>query len=339
MGEKANVGVIGLGRLGSLYATYLQTRIQHANLVAVSDVREAAAEAFAKENHVPKWFKNYKDLLAEKAVDSVLVVTPTSTHKEVVIEAARQRKAIFCEKPLSLSLDEAVAMSSAIEETGVFFQMGFMRHFDKGYAAAKRKIDEGLIGEPIVFKSSSRDPFRPSLEYLDPRQSGGLITDCGIHDIDLARWYFGEVRSVHSIGGILAYPEISEIGDVDNAIVTLQFESGALGVIDMSRSGIYGYDIRTEILGTKGTLQIGYLRETPLMVLTKDGVTHDAVPYFMERFEQAYIAQLENFAENVTLGRPPSITCADGLAALRISLAATLSLKEARPVAVVAGEG
>ena len=338
MSEKVNVGVIGLGRLGSLYASYFQTRIPQANLLAVSDVREAFAEAFAKQNNVPKWFKNYKDLLAEKAVDAVVVVTPTSTHKEVVIEAARHGKAIFCEKPLCLSLDEAEAMSSAIEQTASFFQMGFMRRFDKGYAAAKRKIEDGVIGTPIVFKSSSRDPFRPSLKYLDPRHSGGLITDCGIHDIDLARWYFGEVRSVHSIGGILAYPEMHEIGDVDNAITTLQFKSGALGVVDMSRSGIYGYDIRTEILGTKGTLQIGRLRETPLMVLAKDGVTHDTVPSFMERFEQAYIAQLGNFAENVIQGRPPFITCADGMAALRISLAATLSLQEARPVVVEGGE-
>jgi scyllo-inositol 2-dehydrogenase (NAD+) len=335
MRKTINVGVIGLGRLGSLYAAYLQTRIPHVNLLAVSDVRETIAQTFAKENNVPKWFKGYGDLLAEKSVDSVVVVTPTSTHKEIVIEAARQGKAIFCEKPLSLSLDEAEAMSSAIAQTNTFFQMGFMRRLDKGYAAAKRKIDDGMIGVPIVFKSSSRDPFRPSLEYLD--HSGGLITDCGIHDIDLARWYFGEVRSVHSIGGNLAYPEMREIGDVDNAITTLQFVSGALGVIDMSRSGIYGYDIRTEILGTKGTLQIGYLRETPLMVLTKDGVNHDTVPYFIERFEQAYIAQLQSFAENVIHGRPPSITCADGLAALRISLAATLSLKEARPVSVVDG--
>jgi scyllo-inositol 2-dehydrogenase (NAD+) len=338
MKKTINVGVIGLGRLGSLYASYLRSRIPHVNLLAVSDVRETVAQTFAQENNVPKWFKDYRDLLAEKGIDSVIVVTPTSTHTEVVIEAARQGKAIFCEKPLTLSLDEAEAMSSAIEQTGTFFQMGFMRRLDKGYAAAKRKIDDGMIGIPIVFKSSSRDPFRPSLEYLDPQHSGGLITDCGIHDIDLARWYLGEVRSVHSIGGNLAYPEIKEIGDVDNAITTLQFVSGALGVIDMSRSGVYGYDIRTEILGTKGTLQIGYLRETPLMVLTKDGVTHDTVPYFMERFEQAYIAQLQNFAENVIHGRPPSITCTDGIAALRISLAATLSLKEARPVSVMGGE-
>ena len=334
MKRKIGVGIIGLGRLGSLYASYLLGRIPCANLLAVSDVRETVAATFAKENNVPKWFKNYQDLLAEKAIDSVVIVTPTSTHKEVVIEAARQGKAIFCEKPLSLSIEEAEAMGQAIEQTGAFFQMGFMRRLDKGYATAKRKIDNGVIGTPIVFKSSSRDPFRPSLEYLDPQHSGGLITDCGIHDIDLARWYCGEVRGVYTIGGNLAYPEMNEIGDVDNAITTLQFESGALGVIDMSRSGVYGYDIRTEILGTKGTLQMGYLRQTPLLVLTKDGATHDTVPYFMERFEEAYIAQLQEFAENVVLGRPPSITCADGLAALQVSLAATTSLKEARPVTV-----
>jgi predicted dehydrogenase len=126
---------------------------------------------------------------------------------------------------------------------------------------------------------------------------------------------------------------------VDNAISTLQFKSGALGVIDLSRSGIYGYDIRTEILGTQGTLQIGYLRETPLMVLTKDNVSHDTVPYFMERFEQAYVTQLQDFVKNVIKGLPPSITCADGVAALRISLAASRSLKEGRPVTLSENSG
>ena len=215
--------------------------------------------------------------------------------------------------------------------------MGFMRRFDKGYAAAKRKIEDGVIGTPIVYKSSSRDPFVQAWSTWT-RNTVADSSQTGIHDIDLARWGLRRVRSVHSIGGILAYPEMKEIGDVDNAITTLQFESGALGVMDFSRSGVYGYDIRTEILGTKGTLQIGYLRETPLLTLTQNSVVHDTVPYFMERFEQAYIAQLQDFVDNVILGRPPSITCADGLAALQISLAATSSMKEGRSVAVKGGE-
>jgi scyllo-inositol 2-dehydrogenase (NAD+) len=262
-------------------------------------------------------------------------VTPTNTHKEVVIESASHGKAVLCEKPLSLSLEEAAEMNRVIGQKGTFFQMGFMRRFDKGYAAAKRKIEDGLVGNPILFKSSSRDPFRPSLEYLNPQNSGGLIVDCGIHDIDLACWYMGEIRSVYSIGGVLAYPEMNEIGDVDNAVTTLHFSCGALGVIDLSRNAVYGYDIHTEILGTKGAIRIGYLRETPVSVLTQEGVSHDTVPHFKERFEQAYVDQLQDFVENVLQNRPPPITCADGLAALQAGLAATESLKVGRTVQIV----
>ena len=332
MGEKLGIGVIGLGRLGSSYAKYFTGRIAGAVLVAVSDVNEAAVASLAAELGISKRYSRYQDLITDEEVDAVVIVSPTSTHKEIVFEAAKHRKPNFCEKPLSISLAEARQMLSTVEETGVFFQMGFMRRFDKGYLAAKHKIDEGGIGTPVVFKSSSRDPYRPSLEYLDPAHSGGLFIDCGIHDLDLARWYMGEIASVYSIGGTLAYPEMKTIGDIDYAITSLYFTSGTLGTIDLSRNGVYGYDIRTEILGTEGTLKIGYLRETPILVMTKDGVTHDTVPYFTERFEQAYITQLQDFVNNVLQSKPPSITCADGVAALQASAAATLSFKENRPV-------
>ena len=131
---------------------------------------------------------------------------------------------------------------------------------------------------------------------------------------------------------------MKKIGDIDNAITSLYFASGALGVVDQSRNGVYGYDIRTEILGTKGTLKIGYLRETPILVMTKEGITHDTVPYFTERFEQAYISQLQDFVDNVRNDRRPSVTCADGVAALRVSAAATLSFKENRPVKIQGDE-
>lgn len=338
MNKRLGIGVVGLGRLGSAYARYFKNRLDGANLVAISDVNEAAAAALAAELGVEKQYGRYQDLIADTAVDAVVIVSPTSTHKEIVLEAAKRGKAIFCEKPLSISLAEAKEMARAVEAAGVFFQMGFMRRFDKGYVAAKRKIDAGEIGTPVVFKSSSRDPYRPSLEYLDPAHSGGLFVDCGIHDLDLARWYMGEIASVYSIGGTLAYPEMKEIGDIDNAVTSLYFESGALGTIDLSRNGVYGYDIRTEILGTAGTLKIGYLRETPILVMTKEGITHDTVPYFTERFEQAYITQLQNFVENVLGGQPPGVTCADGVAALQASVAATLSYKENRPVKIQGGE-
>jgi predicted dehydrogenase len=210
--------------------------------------------------------------------------------------------------------------------------MGFMRRFDSGYAAAKKKLESGAIGNAVVFKSSSRDPYPPSVEYANPKSSGGLILDMGIHDLDLARWYMGDVESVHAIGGTLAYPQLGAVGDIDNAIVTLRFTTGRLGVVDLSRNGIYGYDIRTELLGTRGTLQIGYLRETPVNVMTEQGVTHDTVPYFMERFERAYPAQLRDFAQNVLADQPMSVTIDDGIGALTVSLAATQSRETGRPV-------
>jgi inositol 2-dehydrogenase len=334
MNKKLGLGVIGLGRLGSSYAKYLNGRIPGSKLVAVSDVNEEAAATLAAELGVSRKYSRYEDLIGDAEVEGVVIVSPTSTHQEIVAAAADKGKAIFCEKPLSISLAAAEEMQRTVEQTGVFFQMGFMRRFDKGYLAAKRKIEEGAIGKPVVFKSSSRDPYRPSLEYLDPAHSGGLFIDCGIHDLDLARWYMGDIASVYSIGGTLAYPEMKAIGDIDNAITSLYFTSGALGTIDLSRNGVYGYDIRTEILGTEGTLKIGYLRETPILVMNNKGITHDTVPYFTERFEQAYISQLQDFVENVLEGKPPAVTCADGVAALQASAAATLSFKENRPVTI-----
>ncbi len=150
-----------------------------------------------------------------------------------------------------------------------------------------------------------------------------MIMDMGIHDFDLARWYMGEAASVTAIGGTLAYPELNEVGDIDNAIVTIRFASGCIGVVDLSRSGIYGYDIFGELLGTTGTLRIGYLRETPLFVMTKNHVAHDTVPFFMERFRDAYPTQLQNFVDNLRDDRQPPITIDDAMGSLRIALAAT----------------
>jgi len=334
MKNRMTVGVIGLGRLGSLYAEYLAYQIPKAELVAVADADTERARKTAKELGIEPGYTDYRDLLEHDGLDAVVVTTPTGTHREIVVAAAGAGKIIFCEKPPSISLEEAAEMKEAVESNGVFFHMGFMRRFDPGYAAAREKIDNGEIGEPIVFKATSRDPFRPSLEYADPKMSGGLFLDMGIHDFDLARWFMGEISEVYSIAGVLAYPEMESIGDVDNSMTNLVFESGKIGTVDLSRSGIYGYDIRTEILGTEGTLQIGYLRETPITVLKKEGVSHDTVPYFMERFEKAYIAQLKDFVEQAHSGNEPSVSIEDGELALVAGHAATGSYKEGVPYTI-----
>jgi len=328
------VGLIGVGRLGRVYARDLAGRIPETRLVAVADPAGALARDVAEEFDVLKHFTDPLALTDDPSVDAVVTVTPTHTHRDLVVAAAARRKPTFCEKPPALALDEVAEMQRAIAASGMFFQMGFMRRFDAGYAAAHRQIEEGRIGTPLVFKATSRDPFRPSLEYANPKSSGGMLIDMGIHDFDLARWFMGEVHTVSAIGATIAYPELATVGDIDNAIASLTFASGKLGVVDLTRSGIYGYDISTEILGLEGTIKIGYLRETPVTVLTKNNVAHDTVPYFMERFRDAYTTQLQNFAQNVLKDRPAPITIDDGFEALRIGVAATRAQQSGETVAV-----
>jgi inositol 2-dehydrogenase len=320
---RLNIGLIGVGRLGRVYARDLSARIAQTRLVAVADTNGALAREVAERFDVARSYDEPAKLIEARDVDAVVIVSPTHTHRDLVVAALKAGKATFCEKPPALSLAEAMAMAAAETETGAFFQMGFMRRFDPGYAAAKRQVDEGRIGRPVVFKATSRDPFPPSLTYADPKSSGGIFIDMGIHDFDLARWFMGDVASVQAIGGVLAYPELATVGDRDNVIAALTFADGRLGVVDLTRNGFYGYDISTDLLGTEGTIRVGYIRETPLLVMTKNTVAHDTVPYFMERFERAYTLQLENFAENVLKGRPAPVTIQDGVEALRIAIAAT----------------
>jgi inositol 2-dehydrogenase len=331
---RLRIGLVGLGRLGRVYARDLSSRLAETRLTAVADTNGSLAASIAEEFDVPRSYSSARDLVADRDVDAVVIVSPTHTHKDVVQAAADGGKPTFCEKPLAISLDECRQMADAISRRGIFFQMGFMRRFDPGYAAAKAQIDEGRIGTPVVFKSTSRDPFRPSLEYANPASSGGILVDMGIHDFDLARWFMGDVATVSAIGGVLAYPEMKTIGDMDNVIATMVFADGRLGVIDLTRNGFYGYDITTELLGTAGTLRIGYLRETAVLTMTKNQVAHDTVPYFMERFERAYTLQLQNFAQNVLNDREPPITAKDGVEALRIALAATEACRSGASVSI-----
>lgn len=332
--RRLKIGLVGLGRLGKVYARDLSSRLEETTLVAVADRDHDLAVQTARDFDVPHAYATGEELIADPEVEAVVVVSPTHTHRDVVIAATKARKPTFCEKPLALTLEECRAIDAAVAKSGSFFQMGFMRRFDPGYAAAKQKIADGAIGRPVVFKSTSRDPFPPSLAYANPASSGGILVDMGIHDIDLARWFMGEVETVTAVGAVLVYPELATVGDFDNAIATLIFADGRLGVLDLTRNGIYGYDISTELLGNEGTIRIGYLRETPILSMTKNSVAHDTVPYFMERFERAYALQLQNFAQNVLNGREPSITIRDGVEALRVALAATASCKSGQPVKV-----
>jgi len=327
------VGLIGAGRMGKVFAHTLAFSVAEADFAAVADVDGDAARGAAVRFGARDWYADYRALLDRKDIEAVVIVTPTATHVDVVKAAAAAGKQIFCEKPLAQTVagcDEAIAAAQA---AGVKLQIGFMRRFDPAYVMARRKIDEGVIGTPVMYKAVGRDPHRTSLEFARRSNSGGLILDMGIHDFDAGRWLMGsEVERVYSEGGCLVFPELNEVGDIDNAVINLKFASGALGNVDVSRNAVYGYDIRAEVLGSRGALRIGRDRLTDTLVLTVDGVTHDTVPYFMERFGEAYAAEIRAFIACLVEGREPPATGADARAATAIGVAATLSLDEARPV-------
>ncbi|MFH1446861.1 MAG: Gfo/Idh/MocA family oxidoreductase, partial [Chloroflexota bacterium] len=274
-------------------------------------------------------------LLDNTDIDAVVITTPTNTHSEVIQAAAKAGKDIFSEKPLSQDIPSCDAAIKAVKEAGVKLQIGFMRRFDAPYVNAKQRIMNGEIGMPVMFKAISRDPKRTSLEFAHRKASGGMIMDMGVHDFDLARWLISsEVERVYSEGTCMAFPELKEVGDIDNAVINLRFVSGAIGNIDLSRNAVYGYDIRTEVLGTEGSLWIGYLQQTPTLILTRKGVTHDTVPYFMERFGLAYGDEIRAFVRHIIDGTQPDVTGEDAKAATIIGIAATQSLDEERPVLI-----
>jgi scyllo-inositol 2-dehydrogenase (NAD+) len=331
MPAELKLGVIGLGRMGQLYARTL-TQVSGVQLYAVAEQERLQV---ARDLNVPHSFSEAHELLALRELDAVVIATPTSTHHELVIAAAEAGKAIFCEKPLALTLEQTREALEAVERAQVPLQVGFMRRFDTGYQKAKALIESGAIGTPVTFKSIGRDPFCPRREYADPRVSGGLIFDMAIHDFDLARWLMdSEVERVTAEGALLVCQELAAVGDIDNALINLRFESGALGNIEVSRNAFYGYDIRSEVLGSEGALTIGVQQHTPIVLFTRAGAQHDVTPYLMERFGDAYRAQLQHFVDCLLNGQMPSVGSADALAACEIGIAATWAYQANRTVSI-----
>ncbi len=327
------MGLIGAGRMGKVFAHTLAFNVSEVDLVALAEVDEATAKEVAAKFQVKDYYTDYRKLLDRQDIDAVVITTPTATHATVICDAAEAGKQIFTEKPLGDSLDACDRAMLAVKNAGVKMQVGFMRRFDAAYKMAKQQIDAGVIGKPVMFKSISRDPKRTSLEFAKRENSGGMILDMGVHDFDLARWLMGsEVLRVYSEGGTLVYPELKTVGDIDNAIISLKFTNEGLGEIDVSRNSVYGYDIRTEVLGSDGGLVIGKLQQTSTLVMTRDGVTHDTVPYFMERFGDAYAAEIRDFVDALANNREPAVSGIDARAATALGIAATRSLDEQRPV-------
>ena len=332
---KLGVGVAGVGTMGRRHAENLRRAVPQANLVAVADTDRERARRVATELEVEAFYDNIAPMLARKDIQAVVIVTPAKFHAAGIEAAAASGKHILCEKPISMTLQEADAALAAVSKAGVRLQVGHMRRYDPAYADAKRRIEAGEIGEPVLFKSLGRDREPPPLSYFQSGLNGMLFLDSSLHDFDLARWLMAdEVAEVHAFGAVRVFPELAQCNDIDTGVVNLRFAGGTLGNVESFRHARYGYDIRTEVVGSKGTLMIGRLGRTPELVLKAEGAQHDVVGHYLERFADAYLLEMQDFVETTLSDRAPRVTGEDGRRALAIALAAERSYREARPVAL-----
>jgi scyllo-inositol 2-dehydrogenase (NAD+) len=333
------VGVVGLGRMGSFYAETVASLGGAAQLAVIVDPDSQVRGRMQKRLGLDVAYASLGDALEAVHLDAVLVATPTSAHAETVIAAASAGKAIFCEKPLALTVAETRKVLASVRGAGVLLQMGFMRRFDTAHARAKAAIESGKIGRPLTFKAVGRDPGCPPVDFADPRHSGGLIIDMGIHDFDMARWLMSsEVERVSAEGSLLVCDELRRVGDIDNATVLLRFASGAIGTIEVSRTAKYGYDIQAEVLGTEGAVRVGATAARALdevQLLSAEPVPDDPTPPFIRRFAPAYRAQIQDFIRCVQEDRRPLASGEDALAAIQIAEAATLAARSGQPVEVL----
>ncbi len=319
---KLGVGVLGVGAMGKRHAENFRRLVPQAKLVAVADVDGARAKAVATELEVEHSYSSLEAMLENKEIQAVVIASPDKFHAAAVETAARAGKDILCEKPLGLDVQSAQKALKVVAETGVRLQMGFMRRFDPAYAAARRQIEGGEIGELVAFKSIGRDKDKPPIGAYKSRVGGMIFFSNTIHDFDLARWLVGEVAEVHAFTTVAIRPEVAEFGDVVAGVVNLKFRSGAIGNVESNSQCLYGYDVRTEIVGAKGSILVGTIRGNPATLMMPNQGSYELEDHYLSRFREAYVVEANDFVDMVFSDRAPRITGEDGLGAVAIAVAA-----------------
>ena len=322
-------GVLGAGRIGQVHARAIAS-VPGAELVAVADpMAEAArnvADAFGCEVRTVDRIEGSDD------IDAAIICSPTDTHADLIERFVRAGKAVFCEKPVDLSVARAKRCLATVEAERGTLMVGFQRRFDPDFRALKRAIDDGRIGEVEMVTLISRDPEPPPYDYI--ARSGGIFRDMTIHDFDVARWLLGEeVQTVRAAASVLVDPKIGELGDFDSVNVILTTASGRHCTITNTRRATFGYDQRIEVHGSKGAVSAENHRQARIEVANGDGYLRPPLlDFFMTRYATAYAAEIASFVEAVTSGAPTPTTGHDGLMALAIAEAAIRSVADGRAV-------
>ena len=328
------IGILGCGRIGQVHARSIKA-LEGARVVAVADAIPAAAQALATTTGAE--VRDVDAILSASDVDAVIIGTPTDSHFGQIMGAAKAGKAIFCEKPVDMSVENIRTCMATVQAANVLFMTGFNRRFDPNFAALRARLRAGDIGAVELVTITSRDPSPPPVSYI--ARSGGLFRDMMIHDFDMARFLMGEefIR-LHAVGSALVDPEIGAAGDVDTAAVILTTASGRICQISNSRRASYGYDQRIEVHGQRGMLRAENQLESTVEIATETGFRRDpAQHFFLERYEAAYLAEMRAFVAAALGGAAPEPDIQDGLRAQMLADAATLSRASGQPIDLAQG--
>ena len=330
MSRKIKLGAVGLGRLGKYHAATIAHRIPNVELVSICSVDPEELERAKPLLGEPEAYLSY-DKMIKSDLDGIVLSTPSHLHCAQIEKALKQGLHVFCEKPLDVDLEKCIRMEEIINRhPQQVFMLGFMRRYDPSYQYAYKMIQEGTIGRPILFRGYSVDPIKNiegAIKYAP--HSAGQFLDMAIHDIDLSRWMLGsEPTSVYATGGCYEFEVFGEYGDGDNVTALMQFQNQSMAFFFAGRTSPHGYNIETEIVGTKSTLRIGSIPQKNFVeILDQNGVRKVCSEDFIERFGQAYINELQEFVNCIIEERQPQITVKDGIEATRIAVAATQSFQ------------
>ena len=334
MGEVLSIGLLGCGRIGVMHAANIHAHPK-TRLATVYDIDASAMKGVA-DAHGVAVCTDPDEMFADPGIDAILIATATDTHADYIERAVAVSKPVLCEKPIDLDFGRVNRCRDRISGSSVPVQLGFNRRFDPGHVACRDALLAGEIGELRQLIIISRDPAMPPPGYC--ADSGGVFRDMTIHDFDLARFFLGEEPvEVVAIAGRLIDPDLmNRIGDHDTAMITMRTKSGKQCFINNSRVAVYGYDQRVEILGADGMLQSenrtphSLLRHTSTMTAAQQPYLN----FFIERYQEAYMAEIGAFADCVANGTEPEVGFEDGRRALVLAEAAYLSLAEQRVVRV-----
>jgi len=328
-----NCAVIGVGRLGAVHAENLIVNIPDAFVKTVVTSRKESAEKAARDFGIPYWTTNVKEVYEDESINAVIIASPTDMHAELIVGAARHKKHIFVDKPITETVEQSDKVIEEIKKHKVICQVGFMRRFDPSYADAKKRIVRGDIGKPIYYKGISRDPGSPPESYI--KNSGGIFNDLCIHEYDMVRFLLNsEVKSVSTFGKVLIHPFMHKYEDVDQSISILEFKNDVFADIEGSRNSAYGYEARGEIIGTEGMIHIGSIQNGKNIILANNKTYYDNIADFPTKFQDAFLLEMEHFIECIRNKTNPIVNEHDGKVALEISEAALKSYKSGEKILI-----